>query len=144
MQWFTLGLSCFLLGHIFYILAFNSASERPTPLAAKIILLLYGISMIIWIGGSLLQKDELVLTIAVTAYILVILTMGWMSFKVGTIWAVLGAALFIVSDSVLAINRFINEVAFSHEAIMLTYYAAQFLLVLSIAKYDEQHKKVVQ
>ena len=144
LQWFIVGLSCFLLGHIFYILAFYNSSERRIPLLAIIILFLYGLGMIIWIGGSLLQNDELVLAIAVTVYIGVILTMGLSSFKTGTLTAVFGAMLFIISDSVLAINRFMFDVAFSHEIIMLTYYGAQFLLTLSIIKYDELQQKVVQ
>lgn len=135
LQWFIIGLSFFLTGHIFYIFAFRSTNKATTPLYVKIILGLYGVTMMVWIAGSLFQKGDTVLAIAVTAYILVILTMGWTSFRTGSVFAIIGAALFIASDSILAINRFMFEVAYAHELIMFTYYAAQFFLMLSIAQY---------
>lgn len=140
LQWFIVGLSFFLTGHIFYIFAFRSTNNQVTPLYAKILLGLYGAAMLIWIAGSLLTSGETVMAIAVIAYIAVILTMGWMSFRTGSIFAMIGALLFITSDSILAINKFMFPVAFSHELIMSTYYSAQFLLMLSIA----QHFKIVQ
>ena len=140
LQWFIVGLSFFLTGHIFYIFAFRSTNNQVTPLYAKILLGLYGAAMLIWIAGSLLTSGETVMAIAVIAYIAVILTMGWMSFRTGSIFAIIGALLFITSDSILAINKFMFPVAFSHELIMSTYYSAQFLLMLSIA----QHFKIVQ
>ncbi|AMO84087.1 YhhN-like protein [Solibacillus isronensis B3W22] len=137
LQWFIIGLSFFLVGHIFYIFAFRSTNQQNTPLYVKVFLALYGAVMMFWIAGSLLQKGDAVLAIAVTAYILVILTMGWTSFRTGSKFAVIGATLFIMSDSVLAINRFMFDVAYSHILIMFTYYGAQFFLMLSIIEYDK-------
>lgn len=144
LQWFLIGLTSFLIGHLFYIAAFRSTNTTNTPLVVKILLCLYGLIMVIWIAGSIIQENDFVLAGAVVLYISVILMMGWTSFRVGTIWAVTGALLFIASDSVLAINRFIIDVAFSHEIIMLTYYGAQLCFVVSIAKYDEVQAKMVQ
>lgn len=141
LQWFIIGLSFFLIGHIFYIFAFRSTDSKNTPLYVKILLALYGTFMMVWIAGSLLQKGDTVLAVAVTAYILVILTMGWTSFRTGSKFAVIGALLFIMSDSVLAINRFMFEVAYSHILIMFTYYGAQFSLMLSIMEYDKISSK---
>ncbi|MGN7477047.1 lysoplasmalogenase [Solibacillus silvestris] len=135
LQWFIIGLCFFLTGHIFYIFAFRSANTAKTPIYAKVILLLYGAIMMFWIAGSLVQKGDIVLAIAVAAYIVVILMMGWTSFRTGSSFAIIGAMLFIASDSILAINRFMLDVAYSHELIMFTYYAAQFFLMLSIAQY---------
>lgn len=144
LQWFLIGLSSFLIGHIFYIAAFRSTNTGHTPLPVKIGLLLYGLVMVIWIAGTLLNNGDTILAIAVLLYISVILTMGWTSFRVGTVWAIIGALLFIASDSVLAINRFIVDVAYAHEIIMLTYYGAQLCFVISIAKYNEIRTKMVQ
>lgn len=135
LQWFIIGLSFFLIGHIFYIFAFRSTKQAATPLYVKVILAVFGAAMMIWIAGSLLQSGDTILAIAVTAYILVILTMGWTSFQTGSTFAVIGAFLFIMSDSILAINRFVFDVAYSHELIMITYYGAQFFLMLSITEY---------
>ena len=144
LQWFLVGLSSFLIGHIFYIFAFRLTNEASTPLFTKIGLSVYGLVMAFWIAGSLFITNDYVMAVAVVAYICVILTMGWMSFRTGTIWAIVGALLFIASDSVLAVNKFTISVPFSHEIIMFTYYGAQLCFVMSIVKYDELRSKVVQ
>lgn len=135
LQWFIVGLSFFLTGHIFYIFAFRSTTVQKTPLYAKALLAVYGAAMLAWITGSLFANGDTVMAIAVIAYIAVILTMGWMSFRTGSTLAIFGAMLFITSDSILAINKFMFPVDFAHELIMLTYYGAQFLLMLSITQY---------
>lgn len=142
LQWFIIGLTSFLIGHIFYIAAF-SGGRHHVPGSVKVILLLYGASMAIWMCSTLFSQGETVLAIAVFAYISVILTMGWLSFRTGTLFAKIGAISFIVSDSVLAINKFILDVPYSHQLIMFTYYGAQIFITLSIAEYSEKRNKVV-
>ncbi|MCL1702921.1 lysoplasmalogenase [Lysinibacillus sp. Bpr_S20] len=144
LQWFLIGLTSFLIGHIFYILAFFSTNERQVPTWAKIVLLVYGASMAVWIAGTVFSSGEVVLGIAVIAYISVILTMGWTAIRTGSTFATIGALLFISSDSYLAINKFMMPLPFSHEFIMLTYYSAQLLIALSISQYSEIRSKVLQ
>ncbi|WP_241747262.1 lysoplasmalogenase [Lysinibacillus sphaericus] len=144
LQWFLIGLSSFLIGHIFYIFAFLSTNERQVPTWAKIVLLVYGVSMAVWIAGTVFSSGEVVLGIAVIAYISVILTMGWTAIRTGSKFATIGALLFISSDSYLAINKFVMPLPFSHEVIMLTYYGAQILIALSILQYSEIRSKVLQ
>ncbi|MEQ6357458.1 lysoplasmalogenase [Lysinibacillus sp. M3] len=144
LQWFLIGLSSFLIGHIFYIFAFLSTNERQVPTWAKIVLLVYGVSMALWIAGTVFSSGEVVLGIAVIAYISVILTMGWTAIRTGSKFATIGALLFISSDSYLAINKFVMPLPFSHEVIMLTYYGAQILIALSILQYSEIRSKVLQ
>jgi len=43
-----------------------------------------------------------------------------------------GSLLFIISDFVIAIDEFRYPVPYSHEIIMLTYYAAQLGITLSV------------
>ncbi|MER2108919.1 MAG: lysoplasmalogenase [Solibacillus sp.] len=140
LQWFILGLSSFLIGHVFYIIAFRS-SVSPAPKLAKILLIMYGLSMAIWLAGTLLTRGEIIVAIAVCAYIIIISMMGWTAFHTKESFAIIGALLFITSDSILAINRFITAVPFEHEMIMLTYYTAQLFLMLSIRKIQQ---KVIQ
>ncbi|MER2191735.1 MAG: lysoplasmalogenase [Solibacillus sp.] len=140
LQWFILGLSSFLIGHVFYIIAFRS-SVSPAPKLAKILLIMYGLSMAIWLAGTLLTRGEIIVAIAVCAYIIIISMMGWTAFHTNEPFAIIGALLFITSDSILAINRFIIPVPFEHEMIMLTYYTAQLFLMLSIRKIQQ---KVIQ
>lgn len=143
-QWFIIGLSSFLIGHIFYIVAFLGTKEQQVPSAAKGILLVVGVVMTGIISGTLMGRGELVLAIAVLAYITVILTMGWTSFRTGSRFAIIGALLFLTSDTILAINKFIVDVPYSHQLIMSTYYGAQILIALSIAQYSAIRNKMIQ
>ena len=144
LQWFIVGLCFFLIGHIFYIFAFSTTNQAKPPLLVQILLGVYGLFMVVWIAGSVFKGGETILAIAVVAYMIVILLMGLTSFRTGSPFAITGALLFIASDSVLAINRFMFEVAYSHQLIMFTYYAAQFFLMLSIVQYFNIRNKVVQ
>ena len=65
--------------------------------------------------------------------------MGWQALAqwltLGTGWALcalLGAALFTVSDSALALDRFRGAFARAPLAVLGTYYPAQWLIALSV------------
>lgn len=144
LQWFIVGLCFFLIGHIFYIFAFRTTNQAKIPLLVQILLGAYGLFMVVWIAGSVFKAGDPILAIAVVAYMIVILLMGLTSFRTGSPFAITGALLFIASDSVLAINRFMFDVAYSHQLIMFTYYGAQFFFMLSIVQYFNIRNKVVQ
>lgn len=141
---FEYGLLSFLIGHVFYISAFSTANERKVPTAAKVPLLLFGIAMALWIGGTLFSLGDTFLGIAVITYMAVILAMGWSSIRTNSNFALVGALLFIASDTVLAINKFVIDIPYSHQLIMLTYYAAQLFITLSISQYSFIRNKVIQ
>lgn len=44
----------------------------------------------------------------------------------------LGSVLFVISDSIIAIDKFYTPVANAQTAIMVTYYVAQFGIALSV------------
>jgi uncharacterized membrane protein YhhN len=54
--------------------------------------------------------------------------------KPANILYLLGAALFVLSDSLLAINKFYQPFAFAGILIMLTYCAAQYFIVTGFIK----------
>ncbi|KYG90068.1 hypothetical protein A0U40_07450 [[Bacillus] sp. KCTC 13219] len=144
LQWFIVGLCSFLIGHLFYITAFSKTNNRQTPVSAKVVLIIYGLSMMLWLASTILRTGDAVLTIAVCAYIIVILLMGWTSFRTASSFAIIGAFLFIASDSVLAINRFITDIPYAHILIMATYYGAQLFIALSIVQYAALRNKMLQ
>lgn len=144
LQWFIIGLTSFLIGHLFYIAAFRKTNVAKTPASVKIILLTYGFAMLVWIAGSVFRAGDTVLAVAVCAYIAVILTMGWTSFRTSSNFAIAGAISFMASDSVLAINKFVIDVPYSHILIMTTYYGAQLLIALSIVQYSAIRNKMIQ
>lgn len=130
--WFIVGLITFLIGHIWYIFAFKQIKQISIPKWAIALLLVYGFSMVIWLAGTLWSQGDTVLAFAVIIYIVVILAMGWNAFQTANKYVIIGAILFIFSDSTLAINKFIVDVPFSHALIMISYYGAQFMFALSI------------
>lgn len=134
---FTLGLVAFLLAHVMYIITFlkqKNISRRP--LAFIIILLVYAS------GLFYLLKDGLgPMLILVVIYILVILTMATTAYlRKGSVisqnyyMVFYGAILFMVSDSLLALNMFYRPYPLANIGIMVTYALAQFCIVIGILK----------
>lgn len=146
--WFLAGLVTFFIAHILYIFAFRHASRRPVPKWAAAFLLLYGASIAVWIAGSQLKEGETFLAIAIIAYITIILMMGWMAIKTRLPLVIIGALLFIFSDSALAIDRFMFDIPNRDAIVMLTYYAAQVFIASSIGsrvvKYSVNRKNLIR
>lgn len=143
--WFIIGLITFLIGHVWYIFAFRHIKVTAIPKWGVVLLIAYGIAMAIWIAGTLWTKGDTILAVAVIFYIVVILLMGWNAFQTANKFAIVGAILFIFSDSTLAINRFIFDIPFSDALIMISYYSAQFLFALSVyAHYSATRKNLLK
>ena len=132
---FVVGLASFLVAHLWYIGAFlvrGSGAPVWWPLAPALV---YGaiILLLLW------PHVERPLRPAVAVYMAVILIMGW---QAAELWlaradasaglALLGALCFIVSDSALAWDKFRRRFVLAPVVVMVTYYAAQWLLALSV------------
>ena len=130
--WFLPGLITFFIGHIIYIIAFQKIWHAQIPKWVAGLLLLYGILMAIWLVSTQLKIGETVLAFAILAYIAVILVMGWHAIASRLSFAIIGAVLFIISDSALAIDRFITPLSYRDALVMITYYTAQFFIVKSV------------
>lgn len=130
---FLNGLVAFLIAHIFYSIAFVSEISTLTywqliPFAA------FGIVIYTILAPSLGK-----LKIPVLAYLVVILVMAWLSWErwgqtglSGALLAAIGAVLFAISDTILAINRFRWRFKAARALNLVTYYAAQLLIASSL------------
>ncbi|WP_052245856.1 lysoplasmalogenase [Sporosarcina sp. ZBG7A] len=132
--WFMAGLATFLVAHLFYIAAFRTARRKSVPLIAAIPLILYGIFMVFWIAVPQIASGEVVLGVAIIAYMGVILLMGWEAIRTRLPLVIIGALLFICSDSFLAIDRFVTPLPGRDALVMITYYAAQVFFAASIGR----------
>ncbi len=130
---FILGLGSFLVAHLFYIALFRQGQAWFPSRRALAIVLLVGATMyaIVWSG-----LGDPVLKIAVAAYVTVISLMAAQAIgRAVTLgdnasrWVAVGACVFMVSDSLIAINKFVQPVPLSSLWILATYYAAQMLIV---------------
>jgi uncharacterized membrane protein YhhN len=131
---FVAGLASFLVAHLAYIVAFQTGMPIASgpllllPLLAAAAVLL----RLLWPGLGAMRGP-------VVLYTLTILVMVWRAWarsrampESGALLAAAGAALFMLSDSLLALNRFHRPFRLAQAAIMTTYVAAQLLIALSV------------
>jgi len=131
--WFMIGLSAFLIGHLFYMSAFLSAWRfSVVRLAAILPIAGYAIYMGNELVQALTRDKETHLIGPVLVYLTVISFMAWSAFMTGNKRAIAGSLLFVASDSILSWNMFVSDVEYSGPLIMLTYYSAQFLIADSL------------
>jgi uncharacterized membrane protein YhhN len=130
---FVGGLVCFLLAHLAYVRALTRRAPWMPWRGALGAVALVGAGMyaVLWHGGL-----PIALQLPVAAYVVVISLMGAQSLGRARVlndlaaWRVAAGALcFMVSDSVLAYNRFVSPLPAAQLLVLGTYYAAQILLV---------------
>ena len=129
---FVPGLLAFLLAHVFYVVLlrqgvpwFPSRPALVTTLAAGV-----GMVALLWPGlAPLLQ-------LAVPVYVLAIALMAAQAIGRATVLrngpamaVAVGACLFMLSDALLAINRFVTPLPLAPLWVLATYFAAQILIV---------------
>jgi len=133
-DFFIFGLICFLLAHIFYILAFRKFASGKKGYLARYMWLAIPF-LLYWLSFNAYLYDDLPvdLKLPVLIYSIVITGMGIFALNLlGTVsqraflFIFLGALLFLVSDSILALGRFKFADANFGIAIMLTYILGQF------------------
>lgn len=143
---FLFGLGAFLVAHLCYISALILDNQglvfmKRDRFMAVIGVFAYGIVFL----SAILPKVASALQIPILAYGLTIMTMlltalnRWKSVEnVSFQWVFIGAILFVLSDSLIAVSRFVQPFPMSGIAIMLTYAAGQFLIVEGVLKNDER------
>lgn len=137
---FLLGLSSFLLAHIFYIIFFQSirAREKTTPkLWLLLIVLVYYTALISFLSPHLrdMKLPVIIYGAVISLMLSLALDMLFISNKRAGRWMMTGALLFVLSDSVLAINQFYQSFPLAGVIIMLTYGLAQLFIIEGAIKY---------
>lgn len=135
---FMVGLGNFLIAHIFYVVAYQKSvtQEGQKGFVAKqpiwiLPFLLLGVGLYIYLFPHLKELAVPVLVYASTIVLMAIFALqrkgctNTQSFQ----WVFYGALLFVVSDSCIAINKFVVPVPQAGLIIMVTYIAAQYLIV---------------
>ncbi len=146
---FMLGLGSFLIAHLGYIVVFikdqkmTQYEKGPVLRRRPGLIAPFGLYTIILL--VLLWSDLGALKIPVVIYSLTIMMMGltalnrWRYVHLVCIgWVMTGALLFIISDSLIAINKFLIDFPLSGFWIMLTYIVAQYCLIMGITIQYEQ------
>ncbi|MEE9328715.1 MAG: lysoplasmalogenase [Parvularculaceae bacterium] len=128
---FVAGLSAFLIAHLLFSMAFLRAPNRqPRPVYLIVFIVLLSATT----AGLLVPKlGSMAGPVLVYSAIITLMTIA--SVRYGQLMAMAGALTFMVSDSLIAFNTFVlADPALSvRYLIMLTYYAALFLITHSLS-----------
>ena len=134
---FIFGLGSFLIGHVAYIRAYTSETRRLAP-AGLLFALLCGAGMLAMLNSSPEGLGPLLLPVA--GYALIISCMLWRAIaRIGVegiphnsaLLAAGGALLFVISDSLIGINRFVQPFDEAKYLIIITYWLGQFGIAAS-------------
>lgn len=129
---FPAGLGAFLLAHICYCIVFYWLGQKSIPYWPVLLPILVFAGIVF----SLVYSKLGPLMIPVVVYILAIISMvtlaggyfGQAQAK-NALWVLVGALLFVFSDSLIALNKFYLTIPRSALWIMLTYGLGQWLIV---------------
>jgi alkylglycerol monooxygenase len=131
---FTEGLTCFLVAHGLYIAAFLSTMRPRIDPWTILPLFLYAVVMM-----QVLFPHLGKLKAPVGLYIVIITTMAGLGLDrfilmggTPALYAGIAAVLFVVSDSVLAVDLFVRKIKGAQWVILITYFAAQWLFAMSV------------
>jgi len=131
---FLPGLGAFLVAQVIYCILFSGQFKKSRNgfiwLAG---IILYAVSM-----GSFIIPNAGPFSWVVGIYLLAI---SCMAISAGFrndpkfIWVALGAFIFMLSDSLIAINKFVQPFPYAGVAIMVSYYVAQLMITLGIIRH---------
>jgi len=137
---FLLGLAAFFVAQVFYIVFFHNIRMREYIRGNALLLLVVIVYYFILISVISPHLGDLKLPVRIYGVVLsfmVMLAMHTMFSKNKTAgrWMMVGAILFVASDSLLAFNKFYSAFDYSGVMIMLTYGVAQLFIAGGAAKY---------
>lgn len=141
---FLLGLGSFAVAQVLYAISFSKAVDvdsNPLPGISQFLyaipFALFGLGLLYMIWGGIGD-----LKIPVTVYATLIMTMAVFAVYRNTRSSqesinqvILGAVFFVLSDSLIAINKFYAPMENGHVFIMITYMLAQWNIVNGLQKH---------
>lgn len=144
---FIFGLGAFLIAHVLYVFAYNAAKHKSSQESAAsfirmrmVFLLFVGMALMYMLYPNLGE-----LLIPVTIYTIVIISMGISALlrrgkttDKSFIMVYSGALLFIMSDAMIGINKFMSPLVQANLLIMATYISAQFLIIKGILVHEQE------
>ncbi len=131
-KYFVIGLGLFLIAHITFIITFSKDLKAQKSQIPVIIMLIVYAKIMAFVLTPYLKE----MTIPVYIYLTAITLMAIFAALRGSKndFTLYGAIAFVVSDSILAINKFMMPVLAADYLIMITYYLSLFLIVYGFLK----------
>ena len=143
---FLLGLTSFLLAHIFYIVFLQNirlAEKTHSNILLLLIVVIYYAVLISWLSPYLgdMKLPVRIYGVVISLMLLLAMHMLFIKNKISGKWMMIGAVLFVISDSVLAVNKFYQPFSGASLIIMLAYGLAQLFIIEGAIKYLYTSKK---
>jgi uncharacterized membrane protein YhhN len=132
-RWFVPGLAAFLTTHLLYATIFWRDSRLPrTSLRGGRKVAAVAIPLFAIVYAAFLFPLLGALAVPVVGYIAAIVAMAVIALRVAAVSVPIGAVMFMVSDSLLAFDKFVWSEAWMGPLIWITYAAAQLLIAYGI------------
>jgi uncharacterized membrane protein YhhN len=126
---FVPGLASFLVTHVLYAVVFVLATKgAPAPMSTGRNVTLAIIVTFAIAYGAVLWPNLGALAIPVMLYIAAIVVMAMLSLRVPAIEVPAGAVLFMASDSLISLEKFLWQAAWIGPLVWITYALAQLLI----------------
>jgi uncharacterized membrane protein YhhN len=154
-NFFLLGLGSFLITHIFYILAFNKFPNLNLTKGIVsdkkwvfILVIIYLISFLTYLWNDLPSAFKIAVTIYGCVISLMLISAVNLSWRVSPYlskYIIIGAILFVFSDSVIALDKFKPTIIPSNIMgfiIMTTYIIGQYLIAKNCIEANKEIQKI--
>jgi len=148
---FIFGLAAFLVAHVIYIKIFlKSKSQYSNLFRTK--LLIPVVIVVVWALSIFISLKPNVggLIIPVAVYVSVITMMCLAALSRYSYYSdssfrlvLIGAILFMISDMIIAFNKFSSEIEYERLLIMSSYILAQFLIVNGLIKGETDDQQAI-
>jgi len=146
-SFFILGIACFLAAQVFYAFLFLRTIEisgKKSFLKKQPVWMIPYIVFGLIVYIVLFPHLDAVLKVAVLVYLVAILIMASTALNrygnghpISFTMVFAGSLLFVTSDTLIAVNRFLVSIPFVDLLVMPTYIAAQYLIMTGILKQYE-------
>jgi len=133
---FLIGLAAFLAGHVAYLGGFARYGQHAIQAVAGLLVVVGTAALTlpkILIRTKRIGGQELMAVVGTYAALLA--AMAVLAVGTASILTAIGGLLFLASDTVLAWGRFVKRLPHGSLIVIVTYHAAQFLIVLGLIRH---------
>lgn len=138
--YFLAGLGSFLVMQLIYCVVFRQSMYGQPKLSIKttlpVTLLTVAVLVLIIPNAGVLKFPVAIYSICIIAMLTFGLLRANLTNQASFLMVMIGAVLFVISDAIIGINKFMLDVPMAKFWIMLTYIPAQYLIVRGIMNHD--------
>lgn len=122
-NWFLFGLGAFFIAHLCYLFALTPVKKQNLSFVS--LYSVYGIAIFSVIAGGL---GELFIPVLAYMSILLLMAITTLISTKSNKWLIVGGLSFVLSDSLIGLDKFYQPIVGAHFFIMASYYFAQYAL----------------